>query len=645
MREFNVKYLHFFLKRKLKREVPRWLVLTIDLYIGINTYVLTYLLFDFLDLGPKTEFHQIILFQLPIVFGCLLIAFFVVKTYRGIIRHTGFKDFGKVFQANFLYLVIISLVYWFFLKYEANPILYFGKGVLVVHFLINTVAMIFLRILYKDIYARYIAGGRRVQKRVMIYGAGDSGVITYEAIVKDEKNKIVVFGFIDDNKKKVGKRINGIKIYSSDIIDEKYIKKNYISEIIISIQKISTKRLNEIADRYSNYGVKLKTVPPVSDWLAGGLKTQQIQSLKIEDLLGRNPIVLKNDSVSNEIKNKTIIVTGAAGSIGSEISRQLLKYSFKKLILIDQAESALYDLQQEIFQKNNRDCEFVIANIKNHERMRSLMEYYKPDIVFHSAAYKHVPLMEENPYEAVMTNVKGTKILADLANEYGVEKFVLISTDKAVNPTNVMGATKRIAELYVTYINTQSSCNFVVTRFGNVLGSNGSVIPIFKKQIKKGGPLTVTHPEITRYFMTIPEACQLVLEAGAMGKGGEVFVFDMGESVKILDLAKKAIQLSGLKYPDDIDIVFTGLRPGEKIYEELLADNENTVKTHHPKIMIAKVDSSIKDLNLHVNSLINDFDDTKEYNLKLVAKLKEIVPEYISQNSIYSSIDKSRLND
>lgn len=629
----------------MKREVPRWLVLIIDLYISVNTFVLTFLLFRFLDLGSEIKFHQVVLYQLPILLVCLLIAFFIVKPYRGIIRHTGFKDFSKVFQANILYLILISSIYYLFIKYDVNPLFYFGKGILIVHFLFNTVAMIFLRMLYKDIYARYIVGGRRVQKRVMIYGAGDSGVITYEAIKKDEKNKILVYGFIDDNRKKVGKRINGIKIYSSDVIDKDFIEKNYISEIIISIQLISTRRLNEIADRYSNFGVKLKTVPPVSDWLEGGLKTQQIQPLKIEDLLGRKPIVIKNDSVSNEIRNKTIVVTGAAGSIGSEISRQLLKYSFKKLILIDQAESALYDLQQELLQKGNLECEFVIGNIKNYERMRSLMEYYKPDIVFHSAAYKHVPLMEENPYEAVMTNVKGTKNMADLANEFGAEKFVLISTDKAVNPTNVMGATKRIAELYVTHLNAQSSCNYVVTRFGNVLGSNGSVIPIFKKQIKKGGPLTVTHPEITRYFMTIPEACQLVLEAGSMGKGGEVFVFDMGESVKILDLAKKAIRLSGLNYPEDIDIIFTGLRPGEKIFEELLADNENTIKTHHPKIMIAKVDSSIKGLNSHVNSLISDFDDAKKNNLKLVAKMKEIVPEYISQNSIYSTIDDSKFQD
>lgn len=645
MRKFKYKYLRYLLKRKLKREVPRWLVLIIDLHIGLNTFVLTYLLLGYLDIGPKLKFHQVVVYQLPIVLASLLIAFLIVKPYRGIIRHTGFKDFGKVFQANILYLAIISVVFWLFLKYKVNPVFYFGKGILIVHFFFNLVAMVFLRILYKDIYARYIVGGRRVQKRVMIYGAGDSGVITYEAIKKDEKNKILVYGFIDDNRKKVGKRINGIKIYPSDMIDKDFIKKNYISEIIISIQLISTARLNEIADRFSHYGVKLKIVPPVSDWLEAGLKTQQIQPLKIEDLLGRKPIVLKNDSVSNEIKGKTIIVTGAAGSIGGEISRQLLRYSFEKLILIDQAESALYDLQQELLQKGCLKCEFVIANIKNYERMRSLMEYYRPDLVFHSAAYKHVPLMEENPYEAVMTNVKGTKNMADLANEFGTEKFVLISTDKAVNPTNVMGATKRIAELYVTYLNAHSNCNYVVTRFGNVLGSNGSVIPIFKKQIKKGGPLTVTHPEITRYFMTIPEACQLVLEAGAMGKGGEVFVFDMGESVKILDLAKKAIRLSGLKYPEDIDIVFTGLRPGEKIYEELLADNENTIKTHHPKIMKAKVSSAIEDLNTHVDSLISDFDDADKNNLRLVAKMKEIVPEYISQNSIYSSIDEARLND
>lgn len=593
-----------------------------------------------MGLGPNLRLYQIGLFQLPIVFACLLIVFLTIKPYRGIIRHTGFHDMSRVFQANIFYLIIISTVFWVFLKFEVDTVFYFGKDVLIVHFFFNTIAMIFLRILYKNLYNRYVVGGR-FQKRIMIYGAGDSGVITHNALKKDEKNRVAVLGFIDDNPKKVGKRIDGVRIYSPKVVDEEFLEKHNISEIIISIQKISSNRLNEIVDFYSEADINLKIVPPVSNWLEGGLKSQQIQALKVEDLLGREPIVLKNDSVLKEIEGKTILVTGAAGSIGSEIARQLIKYPYKKLILLDQAESDLYDLQQNLLAKGIKNIEYVIGNIKSLERMERMMNHYRPNVIFHSAAYKHVPLMEDNPYEAVMTNVKGTKHIADLANQYKAEKFVLISTDKAVNPTNVMGATKRVAELYVTDLNTKSECNYVVTRFGNVLGSNGSVIPIFKRQIEKGGPLTVTHPEITRYFMTIPEACQLVLEAGVMGKGGEVYVFDMGESVKIFDLAKKAIRLSGLNYPTDIDIVFTGLRPGEKIFEELLADDENTIKTYHPKIMIAKVASSVENLDERIDSLINEYENSDTANMELVAKLKGIVPEYISQNSIFSSIDKS----
>lgn len=479
----------------------------------------------------------------------------------------------------------------------------------------------------------------------MIYGAGDAGVITYEAIKKDEKNKVSIVGFIDDNNKMSGKRIDGIKIYSPRKVNNDFLVKHQISEIIISVQRISSRKLNKIVERYSDEEVVLKIVPPISKWLEGGLNSTQIQPLKIEDLLGREPIVLNNEGIAMEIDNKVVLVTGAAGSIGSEIARQLTNYSIKQLILIDQAESALYDLMQTLRTKQEHSCDFVVANVKNEKRMRELMEEYRPDIIFHSAAYKHVPLMEHYPYESVMTNVFGTKLMADLADEFQVEKFVLISTDKAVNPTNVMGATKRVAELYVTHLNQQSKTGFVVTRFGNVLGSNGSVVPIFKRQIEEGGPLTVTHPEITRFFMTIPEACQLVLEAAAMGKGGEVFVFDMGKPVKIVELAKKAIRLSGLQYPQDIDIKFIGLRPGEKINEELLSDSEKVIQTHHPKIMIAKVASPQVHFTEHIAALLDADNESMQQPMQMVALLKKIVPEYLSENSVFTSLDHRNATD
>lgn len=644
MKKYDFKSLDLNLRKKLRNEVPRWLVLLIDLYISSNTFLLVCIIFKFLEIGPKVRFFQVCIYQLPIVFLCLLVAFVLTGSYKGIIRHTGFHDMSKVLLANLTYLLLISLIFWLFLDFEVDAVFYFGKAILLVHFLLNTIAMIFLRIFYKNIYSKYIVGGN-LQRKVMIYGAGDAGVITYDALRKDERNKVSIVGFIDDNPKKVGKRIDGLRIYSPERIDEEFIIKHEISEIIISAQRISATRLNEIVEKYSVDKISLKIVPPISDWLEGGLKPQQIKPLKIEDLLGRKPIVLNNEEVALEIQDKVILVTGAAGSIGSEIARQLVNYSFKKLILLDQAESALYDLQQTLAKSPEQLCEYVIGNVKNEKRMRELMEVHRPDIIFHSAAYKHVPLMEINPYESVMTNVKGTKLMADLAAEFQAEKFVLISTDKAVNPTNVMGATKRVAELYVTHLNKQSKTSFVVTRFGNVLGSNGSVVPIFKRQIEEGGPLTVTHPEITRFFMTIPEACQLVLEAAAMGKGGEVFVFDMGKAVKIVDLAKKAIRLSGLHYPNDIDIKFIGLRPGEKIYEELLADGEKVIPTHHPKIMIAKVADPDERFNEWVEMLVSDDAAALEAPRQLVVQLKKLVPEYISENSIFCSIDQRSETD
>ena len=612
----------------------------IDLYITANTFFISYLIFK--GLGIISELHlQFTLFrQVPEVIFFAFVAFLATSSFKGIVRHTGFKDMLKVLQANFLLAVLLVLFNWILGQNIPNtPVI--STSLILVHFLLNTVVLIFLRILYKSLYDHYVIG-TRYSRRAMIYGAGDSGIITYKVLKNDERSRISIFGYIDDKKSKIGKKINGVNVFDSKKITPEFLAKHHINEIIISIQNIRPSRLREIVDSFSDAPVSLKIVPAVNKWLNGDLKPQQIKSIKIEDLLGRKPIKLDNPVIAAEIKDKVVMVTGAAGSIGAEISRQLMNYPYKKLILVDQAESPLYDLQQTTKKVCKGNCEFVMADVRDPGRVDAIFKVYGPQVIFHAAAYKHVPLMEDNPYEAVQTNVKGTKIVADKAVEYGAEKFVMVSTDKAVNPTNVMGATKRVAELYVTYLNKTSQTKFIVTRFGNVLGSNGSVIPIFKRQIEEGGPLTVTHPEITRFFMTIPEACQLVLEAGVMGKGGEVFVFDMGESVKIIDLAKKIILLSGLRYPQDIDIEITGLRPGEKIYEELLADGETTMKTHHEKIMIAKVrHAEGEEFEVKIKELVkeNHCANQSERNMQLVTRIKGLVPEFISQNSIYSSLD------
>lgn len=612
------------------------------MYTTLSSFLLVYFIKILVDSYSGPDIKNIFIFELPQVFVCSLAAFLISSSYKSIIRHTGFRDITTVLYANFLYLIFMYLLLWVNIYFSLPSQFQIGKINILIHFFLNTLALVSLRLLYKTIYSKYIIdkGGSRI-RRILIYGAGASGVLTYNVLEKEGKGKINILGFIDDKKKKQGKKIDGLRIFDPLKITSEFLNRHKIDEIIISIQNISPIGLSEIVEKFSETEILLKIVPPVSDWLNGNLTLQQIKPVKVEDLLGRDIIELNKDDIAREIFNKTVLVTGAAGSIGSEISRQLMLYSPKKLILLDQAESDLYNLQQQAKSLCRDKCIFKIGDIRNKKTVELVVGSFRPDIIFHAAAYKHVPLMEDNPYQAISVNVKGTKILSDAAVKFGVKKFVMISTDKAVNPTNIMGVTKRVAELYVCRLNEKRVTNFIVTRFGNVLGSNGSVIPLFKRQIQNGGPLTVTHPEITRYFMTIPEACQLVLEAGAMGNNGEVFVFDMGKPVKIIDLAKKIIQLSGLRYPDDIDIEIVGLRPGEKIFEELLANGENTIKTHHPKIMVAKVNSPGDDFEALVKELIamELFEsDLTQSKIQMAQKLKEIVPEYQPQNTIYSFI-------
>jgi len=623
----------------------------IDILIVLVSYIISnFILNSFLD----TFSIERLFYKLPFITLVYALCFIYFKTYKGVVKKTGLKDAENVFVSNatgFLILFFISFVFRQFIEQnlpETSGLIYVFRmsySVIFVHLFITTVIMVIARLYYKWIYDYFFSKNKAVQ-RILIYGAGDSGLITRDILHNDTQFNYKVIGFIDDNISKVGTFIDGVKIYSIHDINEKFIDKHEITEIIISIQNIKTNQLLKLSKSIEELPVKIKIIPPISNWIDGTYKPAQIKQLKIEDLLGRESIQLNNPIINKEIKGKIVLVTGAAGSIGSEISRQIAMMDFDQLILIDHAESALYDIQQYLKNdlsddKQNR-IDYIVSSVRDRKRMLSLFDKYRPQIIFHAAAYKHVPLMEKFPYEAINTNVYGTKIIADLANDFGAEKFVMVSTDKAVNPTNVMGATKRVAEIYVNCINEKSKTNYIVTRFGNVLGSNGSVIPLFKRQLEHGGPLTVTHPDITRFFMTIPEACQLVLEAAIMGKGGEIFVFDMGESMKIIDLAKRMIRLSGYKYPEEIDIKIVGLRPGEKIYEELLANDENTIKTHHEKIMIAKVNTNKCQNNkklIEELCLLSSSIEKHEQVMHLVAKIKEIVPEFKSQNSEFEKLD------
>lgn len=612
----------------------RWLVLSIDLVIVLQAFILAYLIrFNF---SLNFDFN-LFLYQIPFVLLVALGSFLLIGSYKGVVRHTGQKDAVNVFFATSILaacLIISVLINRKLIVFEGVTI---PLSIIIIHYLLNIFLLISSRIFFKIAF-HSIINDLKPKTKVMIYGAGDSGFITHSALVRDKRQDYDVIGFIDDNKTKVGKTIDRIPVYSPDIIERSFVLKNRLKEVIVSIQNLHAKRLMEITDGLMKHNVTVKIVPAIDDWIDGELNVGQIKKINIDDLLGRAPININNPQVKRDLKNKTVFITGAAGSIGSEISRQVSECRVKKLVLIDQAESPLYDLQQEFTKNSIHNFVVEIGDVRDKKRMESLFKDYKPNIIFHAAAYKHVPLMENNPYEAIRVNVKGTKLLADLSLENNVEKFVMVSTDKAVNPTNIMGATKRIAEIYTSCLSDVKKTKFITTRFGNVLGSNGSVVPLFKKQLESGGPLTVTHRDITRYFMTIPEACQLVLEAGTMGNGGEVYVFDMGEAIKIYDVALKMIQLSGLNFPDDIDIDITGLRPGEKLYEELLANDENTQPTYHRKILIAKTPKTeTKSMKIKIDALC-DF-NSKTTNVEIVRGLKDIVPEFKSNNSIYEKLD------
>jgi len=581
----------------------------------------------------------VLMYQLSLISIIGLFSFLAVGSYRGVIRHTGTRDGYNVLVAatlmsSLLLFLVITTKYFGIIESIRIEL-----SVIIIHYLLNVFFMINSRYAFKSFFL-FITNASVNSRNILIYGAGESGFIVYEALKRDTKNNYKVIGFLDDDITKFDKKIDQIKILNPQNITLSFIDKHKVKEVIVSIQNISPSKLLEISDRFIKTNLEVKIVPTLKSWVDGTIKVNQIKKIKIIDLLGRTSIKIVNPIIKNKLSCKRILITGAAGSIGSEITRQLSEYDYEQLILIDQAESPLYDLQQELIQNNKHHIISLVAGIQDRNKMDEIFEMYRPHKVYHAAAYKHVPLMEYNPYEAIKTNILGTKTMVDISVKYNVESFVMISTDKAVNPTNIMGATKRTAELYINCISNQNNnTKFTTTRFGNVLGSNGSVIPLFEKQIQKRLPLTVTHKDITRYFMTIQEACNLVLEAGTMGSGGEIYVFDMGKPMKIFDIAKKMIYLSGLNYPKEIDIKITGLRPGEKLYEELMANGENKMPTHHKKIMIAKLkDIDWNDTITKIEELSSENQFMTDY--ERVSLLKKIVPEYISNNSIHEKLDK-----
>lgn len=621
--------------------LPRWIVALIDVCILIAANAITYFLLTHLE---AQFYNTLSVLQRNTIIVIINVCFFIYfKTYSGIIRHSSAIDAVKLFFATFSSLLLLCAI-----NYSSYIIL--GKKIflfpaLILSFILSFAFLFFFRIVVKFIYENLqVSGSTKNAIPTIIYGSDANAIAVASAIMSESPSRFKISAFMDSSKSNNSKRILGLPIVSSTKKTAVILRGYKVKAFIIADKSLTKEEKLALVEECLENNIKVYTLPGVTNWENQKEISKQIKSFEINDLLERKPIILDNQQVSKELSGKVVLITGAAGSIGSEIVRQVIGFTPKKLILVDQAETHLYDISLEIKQDKSRTevCS-IIADVRNQSDLEKIFQRHQPSVVFHAAAYKHVPLMEENPSQAIQTNILGTKNTADLSLKYRVKKFVMVSTDKAVNPSNIMGASKRIAEKYVQSLHSKHkdaaspTTKFITTRFGNVLGSNGSVVPLFKRQIEAGGPITITHPDIIRYFMTIPEACQLVLEAGGMGNGGEIYIFDMGKPVKIIDLAKKMIQFAGYEPDKEIKIKIVGLRPGEKLYEELLNDCSKTLPTHHEKIMIAQEQE--EDFN-QVLQAINALVCTEKTDDALVQTMKIIVPEFKSLNSVYEQFDK-----
>jgi FlaA1/EpsC-like NDP-sugar epimerase len=624
--------------------LPRWIVLLLDMSLSIVAYFIAVYVADkiksdlLISSGISTAQRVVVLMIFQLIF------YWSFHTYSGVLRYSSFVDAMKIFLSilfNVLFICAINLI---MISMSKGLLIYYSE--LIIYGILSFLFLLLTRLLVKSSYDYLTQRGDYITP-VMIYGTKSAAIGIAKMLMSEQVgSKYKLVGFIDDDKSASEKMIMGVKVYHLNDDSLKNIIAKKCKSIIISPVKLNQVNSSNILEKFIDNNLTILSLPPMNIWKNDIPSIGQIKSIQIEDLLERPQINISMDNISSQLKDKVVLVSGAAGSIGSEIAQQILKFDTKLVVLLDHAESPMHDLKLDLEEKyEDKNVTVFLGDVRNKERMDYMMDLYRPDIIYHAAAYKHVPMMEDYPVESVQVNVLGTKILADLAVKYRVERFVMVSTDKAVNPTNVMGASKRIAEIYVQslYRKLHATMNgtttkFITTRFGNVLGSSGSVIPYFKKQIENGGPVTVTHPEIIRYFMTIPEACMLVLEAGSMGHGGEIYIFDMGKPVKIVDLAKKMIRLAGYIPEEDIKIVYTGLRPGEKLFEELLNKKEYTQNTHHPKIMIANVQQYDYDkVAILIDKLINYSKLCKDY--LTVSTMKKIVPEFKSKNSQYERLD------
>lgn len=638
-----------FSRKNLKLDIhnlgylPRRIIVIMDVLVLLFSFTFTFLLFKGTGLRYIMSPHNFWLVSALITVNVFF--FWLFRTYSGIIRHSSYIDAVKLFFSQLSVLIFFLCFNFIFDVYTGEKV--FLNTALFINIVLSFCGLFLYRVVVKQTFEMYFSESSSAKLiRAVIYGTDANAISVANALKFETPSRFKIVGFVDKNSQNASKRMLDLPILIQKKRLPALMRSVAAEGVIIADKSLSKEERLIIVDQCLEFNYRVYTVPLITDWENQKEISRKVKNIQIEDLLERKPIVLDGKSISKQLKDKRILITGAAGSIGSEIVRQVLSFNPKEIVILDQAETPLHSLCIEI-QKSDAGIKIspAIVDVRNKKALKKVFEDSQPHVVFHAAAYKHVPLMEENPSQAIITNVEGTKNLADLACRYNVKKFVMVSTDKAVNPSNVMGASKRIAEKYVQSLSLKNgtaegfSTKFITTRFGNVLGSNGSVVPLFTQQIANGGPLTITHPDIIRYFMTIPEACQLVLEAGAMGNGGEIYIFDMGKPVKIIDLAKKMIKLAGFIPDKEIKIEIVGLRPGEKLYEELLNDTSKTMPTYHNKIMIAQeLQEEYENLHADIKELIliaNNFNSED-----IVAKMKHIVPEFKSMNSTFEILDK-----